>query len=152
MIRLTVFVTDTTAPVLQQGRGLLIITIIDINEQPPVCFTFHFFTFFQPSGVRITFSFVTFSLRRVASPARLPGCMRVNLAIKMKSELTACLCSFRIFFFFVEGLAQYHITWQFVVDKDSRFFRFQFPYFPSTLSERKVSEARGGAGLENVSF
>lgn len=38
MIRLTVFVTDTTAPVLQQGRGLLIITIIDINEQPPVCF------------------------------------------------------------------------------------------------------------------
>ncbi|CRK91477.1 CLUMA_CG005143, isoform A [Clunio marinus] len=36
VIRLTVFVTDTTAPVLQQGRGLLIITIIDINEQPPI--------------------------------------------------------------------------------------------------------------------
>lgn len=43
MIRLTVFVTDTTAPFLQQGRGLLIITIIDINEQPPVSYTFSFF-------------------------------------------------------------------------------------------------------------
>ncbi|XP_070490349.1 cadherin-87A isoform X2 [Chironomus tepperi] len=36
VIRLTVFVTDTTAPVLQQGKGLLIITVIDINEHPPV--------------------------------------------------------------------------------------------------------------------
>lgn len=44
VIRLTVFVTDTTAPALQQGKGLLIITIIDINEQPPVS-VFSFFTF-----------------------------------------------------------------------------------------------------------
>ena len=31
-------VTDTTAPVVQQGKGLLIITIIDVNEWPPVSF------------------------------------------------------------------------------------------------------------------
>ncbi len=36
MIRLNVVVTDTSAPVLQQGKGLLIITIIDVNEMPPV--------------------------------------------------------------------------------------------------------------------
>lgn len=36
VIRITVLVTDTTAPVIQQGDGLLILTIIDINEHPPV--------------------------------------------------------------------------------------------------------------------
>jgi hypothetical protein len=36
VIRLNVVVTDTSAPVLQQGKGLLIITIIDVNEMPPV--------------------------------------------------------------------------------------------------------------------
>lgn len=36
VVRLTVLVTDTTAPTLQQGRGLLVITIIEVNELPPV--------------------------------------------------------------------------------------------------------------------
>lgn len=36
VVRITVLVTDTTAPVVQQGTGLLILTIIDINEHPPV--------------------------------------------------------------------------------------------------------------------
>lgn len=36
VIRITVLVTDTTAPTVQQGKGLLILTIIDINEHPPV--------------------------------------------------------------------------------------------------------------------
>lgn len=36
VVRLTVLVTDTTAPMLQQGKGLLIITIIEVNEMPPV--------------------------------------------------------------------------------------------------------------------
>lgn len=36
VIRITVLVTDTTAPTIQQGKGLLIITIIDVNEFPPV--------------------------------------------------------------------------------------------------------------------
>lgn len=36
VVRLTVLVTDTTAPQLQQGKGLLIITIIEVNEIPPV--------------------------------------------------------------------------------------------------------------------
>lgn len=36
VIRITVLVTDTTAPSIQQGRGLLVITIIDVNELPPV--------------------------------------------------------------------------------------------------------------------
>lgn len=36
VVRITVLVTDTTAPSVQQGQGLLIITIIDINELPPV--------------------------------------------------------------------------------------------------------------------
>lgn len=36
VVRLTVLVTDTTAPTLQQGKGLLIITIIEVNEMPPV--------------------------------------------------------------------------------------------------------------------
>ncbi|XP_059616920.1 cadherin-87A [Phlebotomus argentipes] len=36
VIRITVLVTDTTAPSIQQGRGLLVITIIDVNEMPPV--------------------------------------------------------------------------------------------------------------------
>ncbi|KAL9694351.1 hypothetical protein quinque_013636 [Culex quinquefasciatus] len=35
VIRITVLVTDTTAPSVQQGEGLLIITIIDVNEEPP---------------------------------------------------------------------------------------------------------------------
>lgn len=39
VIRITVLVTDVTAPNVQQGRGRLDITIIDINEIPPVsCF------------------------------------------------------------------------------------------------------------------
>ncbi len=36
MIRLNVVVTDTSVPVLQQGKGLLIITIFDVDEMPPV--------------------------------------------------------------------------------------------------------------------
>uniref|UniRef100_A0A8D8JF25 Cadherin-87A n=1 Tax=Culex pipiens TaxID=7175 RepID=A0A8D8JF25_CULPI len=36
VIRITVLVTDTTAPSVQQGEGLLIITIIDVNEEPPL--------------------------------------------------------------------------------------------------------------------
>lgn len=36
VVRLTVLVTDTTAPTLQQGKGLLVITIIEVNELPPV--------------------------------------------------------------------------------------------------------------------
>lgn len=36
VVRLTVLVTDTTAPTLQQGKGLLIVTIIEVNEMPPV--------------------------------------------------------------------------------------------------------------------
>lgn len=36
VIRISVLVTDTTAPVVQQGEGLLILTIIDINEHAPV--------------------------------------------------------------------------------------------------------------------
>lgn len=36
VIRITVLVTDTTAPSIQQGEGLLIITIIDVNEEPPL--------------------------------------------------------------------------------------------------------------------
>lgn len=36
VIRIPVLVTDTTAPVVQQGSGLLILTIIDINEHAPV--------------------------------------------------------------------------------------------------------------------
>ncbi|XP_045467864.1 cadherin-87A isoform X2 [Harmonia axyridis] len=34
-VRLTVRVTDITAPTLQQGEGLLIITIGDVNDSPP---------------------------------------------------------------------------------------------------------------------
>ncbi|XP_055524329.1 cadherin-87A [Wyeomyia smithii] len=36
VIRITILVTDTTAPTVQQGEGLLIITIIDVNEEPPL--------------------------------------------------------------------------------------------------------------------
>lgn len=36
VVRLTVVVTDTTASTLQQGKGLLVITIIEVNEIPPV--------------------------------------------------------------------------------------------------------------------
>lgn len=36
VVRITVLVTDTTAPFIQQGKGLLVITIIDVNEKPPV--------------------------------------------------------------------------------------------------------------------
>lgn len=43
MVRITVLVTDTTAPSIQQGEGLLIITIIDVNEEPPVSSLFHIF-------------------------------------------------------------------------------------------------------------
>lgn len=50
VVRLTIVVTDTTAPTLQQGKGLLVITIIEVNELPPVrlefdlfiCFVFRF--------------------------------------------------------------------------------------------------------------
>lgn len=36
VMRLNVLVTDSTAPNVQQGRGLLIIQIIDVNKVPPV--------------------------------------------------------------------------------------------------------------------
>lgn len=36
VVRLTILVTDTTAPTPQQGKGLLVITIIEVNELPPV--------------------------------------------------------------------------------------------------------------------
>lgn len=36
VVRLNVLVTDTSAPILQQGKGLLVITIIEVNELPPV--------------------------------------------------------------------------------------------------------------------
>lgn len=45
VVRLTVVVTDTTAPTLQQGKGELIITIIEVNELPPVCFLIATLTF-----------------------------------------------------------------------------------------------------------
>lgn len=42
VIRITVLVTDVTASNVQQGRGRLDITIVDINEIPPVSFfSFH---------------------------------------------------------------------------------------------------------------
>lgn len=34
-LKLSVVVTDLTAPVLQQGAGTLIISIIDVNDIPP---------------------------------------------------------------------------------------------------------------------
>lgn len=36
VMRINVLVTDSTAPNVQQGRGLLIIQIIDVNKNPPV--------------------------------------------------------------------------------------------------------------------
>lgn len=36
VVRLTVLVTDTTAQTVQQGKGLIVITIIEVNELPPV--------------------------------------------------------------------------------------------------------------------
>lgn len=36
VVRLTVTVTDTTAPTLQLGQGVLVVTIIEVNELPPV--------------------------------------------------------------------------------------------------------------------
>lgn len=78
VIRLTVFVTDTTAPALQQGKGLLIITIIDINEQPPVSI-YAFFFFWHPNYIFICYVFTSFFVCRNTALAR------VNLAIKMKS-------------------------------------------------------------------
>lgn len=36
VVRLTVLVTDSTAPTVQQGRGLLVISIIEVNELYPV--------------------------------------------------------------------------------------------------------------------
>jgi hypothetical protein len=82
VIRLTVLVTDTTAPVLQQGRGLLIITIIDINEQPPVCLLSLFFTFFSE-----LISTQFYCRRRDEGTTRVERgeSLRVNSAIKMKS-------------------------------------------------------------------
>ncbi|GAB0095360.1 Cadherin-87A [Sergentomyia squamirostris] len=50
VIRITVLVTDTTAPSVQQGRGLLVITIIDVNDQPPV-----FSAPWSPSEPKYTF-------------------------------------------------------------------------------------------------
>ncbi|KAJ6636635.1 Cadherin-87A [Pseudolycoriella hygida] len=35
VIRITTLVTDTTASTVQQGKGMLVITIIDVNELPP---------------------------------------------------------------------------------------------------------------------
>lgn len=46
VVRLTIVVTDTTAPTLQQGKGLLVITIIEVNELPPVRRTLFFFSSF----------------------------------------------------------------------------------------------------------
>lgn len=131
MIRLTVLVTDTTAPVLQQGRGLLIITIIDINEQPPVCLLASFFTDW------ITFSFVTVftsffhHLFVVLWRARLfLAFVRVNLAIKMKSVACTRL-----------GIS---ITLLFSIDKDSFFFNF--------LLRGTQKSGRKLQAQENVSF
>ncbi|XP_055683308.1 cadherin-87A isoform X2 [Lutzomyia longipalpis] len=50
VIRITVLVTDTTAPSIQQGRGLLVITIIDVNELPPI-----FAAPWSPSEPKYTF-------------------------------------------------------------------------------------------------
>lgn len=36
VVRLTVLVTDSTAPTVQQGKGLLVISIIEVNELYPV--------------------------------------------------------------------------------------------------------------------
>lgn len=36
VIRITVLVTDITAPTVQQGEGMLIITITDVNDSPPI--------------------------------------------------------------------------------------------------------------------
>lgn len=124
VIRLTVLVTDTTAPVLQQGRGLLIITIIDINEQPPVCLPSFFFSSMFKLHFRLlhfhsifSTSFVVFCRTRF-----LLVFVRVNLAIKMKSVLSTGLGSIALLF---------------AIDKDSFFFLFQFP-FPSS-KEGKVN-------------
>ncbi|KAK9728307.1 Cadherin domain [Popillia japonica] len=35
IIRITVLVTDITAPTIQQGTGMLVITITDVNDSPP---------------------------------------------------------------------------------------------------------------------
>ncbi|GFG39325.1 hypothetical protein Cfor_05830, partial [Coptotermes formosanus] len=35
VVRITIVVTDTTAPTTQQGKGILVITIIDVNDFPP---------------------------------------------------------------------------------------------------------------------
>lgn len=47
VVRLTIVVTDTTAPTLQQGRGLLVITIIEVNELPPVSSNWILFCLFR---------------------------------------------------------------------------------------------------------
>lgn len=36
VVRITVLVTDITAPTIQQGKGTLTITIVDVNDFPPV--------------------------------------------------------------------------------------------------------------------
>ncbi|KAJ8969553.1 hypothetical protein NQ314_001705 [Rhamnusium bicolor] len=36
VVRITVLVTDITAPTVQQGQGLLVITIGDVNDSPPM--------------------------------------------------------------------------------------------------------------------
>ncbi|XP_018562347.1 cadherin-87A [Anoplophora glabripennis] len=36
IVRITVLVTDITAPTVQQGQGLLVITIGDVNDSPPM--------------------------------------------------------------------------------------------------------------------
>ncbi|PNF35261.1 hypothetical protein B7P43_G04794, partial [Cryptotermes secundus] len=35
VVRITVLVIDTTAPTTQQGKGILVVTIIDVNDFPP---------------------------------------------------------------------------------------------------------------------
>ncbi|GLV42165.1 Cadherin 87A, partial [Carabus blaptoides fortunei] len=35
VVRITVLVTDITAPTMQQGKGTLVITIVDVNDFPP---------------------------------------------------------------------------------------------------------------------
>ena len=64
VIRLNVFVTDTTAPVLQQGKGLLIITIIDVNEHPPVSTILLYPEIESLSNFSVTFSQIKMSRNR----------------------------------------------------------------------------------------
>lgn len=121
MIRLTILVTDTTAPVLQQGRGLLIITIIDINEQPPVRFSVFPFSFL-PSITFPPFTFFSFCCDFSGQPDFDLLFVRVNLAIKMKSRV------------FLRRLGNIALHGSLMSIKTHFLFPcatfFQFPFFP----------------------